>query len=159
MVQPQSTTNGQEKVQAEQPKSTPLVVEDPQQQLGPPSPAVEASEDEGPTPSTAPLSPPPSQPSAAPDSTTTANAEACSSTSTTANAEGKHSSEMTLAQQLAANEYQIYEQNTQYMQEVEDEVRQTQPLVSEKEDIIQLVLGYNADTSPVYFQVGSDAGV
>lgn len=56
----------------------------------------------------------------------------------------------TLAQQLAENEQQIYDRSRQHIEEIEEEVRQTQPLAAPKEVIDALVFSYDSDTSPEY---------
>lgn len=76
--------------------------------------------------------------------------------------------DLTLAQQIAENERQMYERSQQMLQEIEDEVfflsnylkikkhnlkvRKTQPLVSSKQDIIHLVAEFDEKTSPQYFK-------
>ncbi|KAI1723272.1 peptidase c65 otubain domain-containing protein [Ditylenchus destructor] len=62
----------------------------------------------------------------------------------------------TLAQQIADNEHQMYLRSQQHIQEIENEVRETQPLVSDKEDIITLVLSYDINDSPEYFRKASE---
>ncbi|CAK5008935.1 unnamed protein product [Meloidogyne enterolobii] len=64
--------------------------------------------------------------------------------------------DLTLAQQIAENERQMYERSQQMMTEIEDEVRKTQPLVSDKQEIISLVAEFDPDDSPQYFKKATE---
>jgi ubiquitin thioesterase protein OTUB1 len=67
--------------------------------------------------------------------------------------EEQQKADQTLAQQLAESEQAMYEQSQQQIQEIEDEVRQTQALVGQKETIeVGLISTYDKDTSPEYYQ-------
>ncbi|KAH7700003.1 Protein OTUB-1 [Aphelenchoides avenae] len=78
--------------------------------------------------------------------------------SETAPAPQPESAERTLAQQVAENEQQIREQSQKYLEEIEEEVRQNQPLVSPKEEIATLVQSYDVDTSPAYYIKAAELG-
>uniref|UniRef100_A0A914CYD0 Ubiquitin thioesterase n=1 Tax=Acrobeloides nanus TaxID=290746 RepID=A0A914CYD0_9BILA len=69
---------------------------------------------------------------------------------TTDKAAAQEAVDKTLAQQLAENEQQIYDRSRQHIEEIEEEVRQTQPLAAPKEVIDALVFSYDSDTSPEY---------
>jgi ubiquitin thioesterase protein OTUB1 len=62
----------------------------------------------------------------------------------------------TLAEELIENEPQLYARTQAHIAEIEEEVRQTQPLVSEKEDISSLVLSYDEDASPEFFRKANE---
>ena len=64
--------------------------------------------------------------------------------------------DLTLAQQIAENERQMYDQSQRMLEEIEDEVRKTQPLVSEKQDISHLVGEFDEKNSPQYFKKASE---
>jgi ubiquitin thioesterase protein OTUB1 len=70
-----------------------------------------------------------------------------------ASEEEQQKADQTLAQQLAESEQAMYEQSQQQIQEIEDEVRQTQALVGGKETIeAGLISAYDQATSPEYYQ-------
>jgi ubiquitin thioesterase protein OTUB1 len=58
----------------------------------------------------------------------------------------------TLAEQVTQNEMEMYHRTQQYIQEIEEEVRQTQKLAGEKNDISQLVSEYDPEISPKYHE-------
>ena len=76
-------------------------------------------------------------------------AEKMENTPNLANAE---SIDQTLAEQIAADEHHMYLRSQQHLHEIEDEVRNTQPLISEKREMSFLVASYDPEQSPAYFE-------
>ncbi|CAD5223944.1 unnamed protein product [Bursaphelenchus okinawaensis] len=58
--------------------------------------------------------------------------------------------ERTLAQQVAEDEYLMYQQSCKQYQDIEDEIRKTQMLCAPKETISDLIESYDPVTSPKY---------
>ncbi|KAI6229749.1 Ubiquitin thioesterase [Aphelenchoides fujianensis] len=58
----------------------------------------------------------------------------------------------TLAEQVSQNETEMYHRTQAHMQEIEEEVRNTQVLVSQKEAIDRLVAEYDPAVSPKFFE-------
>ncbi|KAI6189877.1 Ubiquitin thioesterase [Aphelenchoides bicaudatus] len=56
----------------------------------------------------------------------------------------------TLAEQINQNEVEMYKRTQEYMQEIEEEVRQTQALVGKKDNIDLFVAEYDPEISPKY---------
>uniref|UniRef100_A0A914HD81 Ubiquitin thioesterase n=1 Tax=Globodera rostochiensis TaxID=31243 RepID=A0A914HD81_GLORO len=59
---------------------------------------------------------------------------------------------------VAEDERKMYERSQQYQQEIEDEVRKTQPLVSSKQEIAHLISEFDEKTSPQYFKKATELG-
>lgn len=58
----------------------------------------------------------------------------------------------TLAEKLAEDEQAMYDQSRQQQEEIEEEIRRTQALVSEKEEIVALIAEFDPDRSTEYYQ-------
>ncbi|KAL3085152.1 hypothetical protein niasHS_010221 [Heterodera schachtii] len=83
-----------------------------------------------------------------------------SSTDQQQNAEEAQKGDLTLAQQIAEDKQKMFERSQQYQQEIEDEIRKTQPLVSSKQNIVHLVGEFDEKTSSQYFKKATElAGV